>query len=332
MIVKIHKSKLTHDTKLKYVVICVKVKEKFLFARHKDRLTWEFAGGHIELVESPREAAIRELFEETGIKNQNIEAVCDYEVQNNNETTLGRLYYLLSDEMAVLPGFEMAENRLFENFPDNLTYPEIYKVLFAQIDIFEKTRVNHTNVYFVRHAKPDASIKDDRIRPLTEKGMEDTRLVTEVLSGKKVEKIYSSPYKRAYDTVNDFAQKNRLEISILEGFRERKVEDVWIDDFKTFSLNQWNDFDFKLHKGECLREVQERNIYALKEVLKENPGRSVAVGSHGTALSTIINYFDSDFKYEGFWSIIDKMPLIICFKFHNNEFLGMEEIFRFEPY
>lgn len=52
-------------------------------------------------------------------------------------------------------------------------------------------------VYFVRHAKPDFSVKDDLIRPLTEEGIKDSKKVTEFLMDKNITKIYSSPYKRA---------------------------------------------------------------------------------------------------------------------------------------
>jgi 2,3-bisphosphoglycerate-dependent phosphoglycerate mutase len=65
---------------------------------------------------------------------------------------------------------------------------------------------------------------------------------------------------------------------------------------------------------------------ALNDVLKNNLGSNIVIGSHGTALSTIINYYNSDFGYEGFWSIADKMPYILCFKFNKMEFIGMEEV------
>jgi 2,3-bisphosphoglycerate-dependent phosphoglycerate mutase len=36
-----------------------------------------------------------------------------------------------------------------------------------------------TTVYFIRHAQSDTKVHDGRIRPLTEKGMNDRILVTE---------------------------------------------------------------------------------------------------------------------------------------------------------
>jgi len=192
--------------------------------------------------------------------------------------------------------------------------------------IHKDVRDLETNIYFVRHAEPDFSIKDDMMRPLTDKGMADTKRVTKALKNRNIKAIYSSPYKRAYDTVKDLAEATDLEINIVEDFRERKVGNVWVDDFTAYSRKQWADFDYKLEHGESLREVQKRNITALYDILKNNLGRNVVVGSHGTALSTIINYFNPDFGYDDFWSIVDKMPYILCFKFKNMEFIGMEEV------
>ena len=192
--------------------------------------------------------------------------------------------------------------------------------------IHKDVRDLETNIYFVRHAEPDFSIKDDMMRPLTDKGMADTKRVTKALKNRNIKAIYSSPYKRAYDTVKDLAETISLEINIVEDFRERKVGNVWVDDFTAYSRKQWADFDYKLEHGESLREVQKRNITALYDILKNNLGRNVVVGSYGTALSTIINYFNPDFGYDDFWSIVDKMPYILCFKFKNMEFIGMEEV------
>jgi 2,3-bisphosphoglycerate-dependent phosphoglycerate mutase len=183
-----------------------------------------------------------------------------------------------------------------------------------------------THIYFVRHAQPDFSIKEDAQRPLSEKGMADVKRVTEALKDKHIKLVYSSPYKRAYDTVRGIAELNGIGINVVDAFRERKVDDVWVEDFKAFTRMQWEDFSFRLEGGECLREVQERNIAALFDVLKNNQGTNVAIGSHGTALSAIINYFNPDFGYEDFWTIAHKMPYILCFTFAGMDFAGINEL------
>ena len=182
-----------------------------------------------------------------------------------------------------------------------------------------------TYIYFVRHAQPDFSIKDDLTRPLSEQGLADTKKVTNVLMNRNIIAIYSSPYKRAIDTIKDFADNSGIGIITNNDFCERRVGE-WVEDFRGYSEKQWHNFDFKLFGGESLKEVQERNISALFDVLRNNLGKSVAIGTHGTALSTIINYFNPNFGHADFWRIIDKMPFIICFKFNDMKLECMEEI------
>lgn len=183
-----------------------------------------------------------------------------------------------------------------------------------------------TKVYFVRHAQPDFSVKDDRLRPLTERGLQASLKVTHAFEGHKLDRIFSSPYKRAYDTVLDLSRQRNLAIKTIEDFRERRVDSVWIDNFQEFSKKQWMDFDYKLNEGESLREVQQRNIAALKSLLIQHPGQSIAIGTHGTAMSTIFNHFNPKFGFNEFWSIVDKMPYISCLQFNGQEYVGDHSI------
>ena len=157
-----------------------------------------------------------------------------------------------------------------------------------------------TNIYFVRHAEPDFSVKDDLIRPLSYKGSQDAKKVTIALLDKNISVIYSSTFKRAVDTIKHFANQMGFEIITNGEFCERKVGE-WVDDYKSYSKNQWGDFDYKLVNGECLKEVQVRNVSALLDVIKNNMGKNIVIGTHGTALSTIINYFNPSFGYDDFW-------------------------------
>lgn len=175
-----------------------------------------------------------------------------------------------------------------------------------------------TKVYFVRHAEPNYNNHNDALRELSEKGMEDRKLVTKFLADKNIDVVLSSPYKRAVDTVKDFADSYGIEIEIVQDFRERKVDSGWIEDFNSFTRMQWNNFAYKLSDGECLLEVQERNISALYHVIHTYAGKNMAVGSHGTALSTIINFFDPSFGYNDFEKIKHVMPWIVEFVFDEN--------------
>ena len=183
-----------------------------------------------------------------------------------------------------------------------------------------------TKVYFVRHAEPNYNNRDDMSRELSAKGMVDRKLVTWFLSDKNIEVVLSSPFKRAFDTVAHFADSKGLSIEIIDDFRERKVDSIWIEDFSAFSKSQWADFDYKLSDGESLNEVQSRNISALNSVLEKYKGKNIVIGSHGTALSTIINCYDKSFGYEDFERIRTVMPWIVEFTFKNDECISIKYV------
>lgn len=182
-----------------------------------------------------------------------------------------------------------------------------------------------TTVYFVRHAEPNYQNHNDILRELSEKGLNDSLLVTQFLADKNVDVVLSSPYKRAIDTISDFAKIKKLSIGIVDDFRERKISEKWIDNFDTFSRAQWDNFEFKLYDGESLNEVQKRNIAALNDVLVLHKGKTIVIGSHGTALSTIINYYDKEFGYSEFENIRTLMPWIVEFTFDGNACIKIEQ-------
>ena len=183
-----------------------------------------------------------------------------------------------------------------------------------------------TKVYFIRHAKPDYSIHDDYSRPLTQEGLKDCKSVTDFLLDRCITKVFSSPYKRTVDTIKDFAERVDLKIDIIDDFRERTIDNGWwIEDFNAFAKEQWSNFDYKLSNGESLNEVQKRNIAALQCILNENENKNIVIGTHGTALSTIIHYFNKKFDYTEFERIKNYMPYAVCIEFEGMNAIKIEE-------
>lgn len=172
-----------------------------------------------------------------------------------------------------------------------------------------------TTVYFVRHCQPNFDNHEDSQRELSSKGLQDCQLVTHFFLNKVISQAYSSPFKRAYDTINDFCQTVNLPIIIKEDLRERKIADVWIKDFDDFSQKQWSDFTYKLADGESLKDVQARQLRILTEIIQENQQQSIIVGSHGTAISTLIHYFSPHFNYQDFQKLKTLMPFVLALTF-----------------
>lgn len=129
------------DSDLTYSVISAKFKNRWIFVRHQRRTTWEIAGGHIEIGESPLEAAARELTEETGALKFNLDCVATYSVTIDSKTGWGRLYFAEVFEIGPIPDVsEIAEMKLSDHLPENLTHPDIQPHLFRKTVEFVKLR------------------------------------------------------------------------------------------------------------------------------------------------------------------------------------------------
>ncbi|MDE7157024.1 MAG: histidine phosphatase family protein [Lachnospiraceae bacterium] len=185
-----------------------------------------------------------------------------------------------------------------------------------------------TRVYFVRHAQSEHAWKEDRTRPLTEEGKRDSAIVLEILKDKKIDVFYCSPYKRSMDTIADVAAYFGKEIITDERLREREKG----PDGNNHEMFQkrWADHDYHEDGGESIAMVQKRNMEALNEILSDNLNKEIVVGTHGTALSTILNFYDNDFGCEDFLRIIDWMPYIIELDFEDNKLVGKYELCHVE--
>lgn len=170
-----------------------------------------------------------------------------------------------------------------------------------------------TTVFFVRHAQPRTGWRDDRTRPLSERGLADRAVVLETLKGAPVDAVYCSPFRRSMETVEPTAAYFGLPIRTDERFRERQSGERG-NNMELFR-RRWADFSWHEPGGECLADVQARNLAALNDVLDANAGRTVVIGTHGTALSTILNHFDPSFGCDAFLRIIDWMPFVLEARF-----------------
>ena len=183
-----------------------------------------------------------------------------------------------------------------------------------------------TSIFLVRHAQPSEIWEDDRTRPLSELGLEDSKKVTETLENSEISIFYSSPYKRSMDTILDCANRYNMIIHTDERFRERKLG------IKSgeFLERRWDDFNFCEDNGENLASVQQRNIEALTEILNNHPGRNIVIGTHGTALSTIMNFYYPLFRCDGFKRIYFSMPYIIRLDFEGERIIKSTELLKID--
>ncbi len=131
--VEFHNLRTIENSKLEFAVICSKFKEKWIWVKHKKRITWEIPGGRREQGEEILNTAKRELFEETGATNFELIETCEYSVTKDTQTRYGRLYYAVIKELNQSLDFEIEKIQFFDELPQALTYPEIQPILLKKV-------------------------------------------------------------------------------------------------------------------------------------------------------------------------------------------------------
>ncbi len=116
------------DSLFKYAVIAARFGGKWVFCKHKQRSTYECPGGHREPGEAIEDTAKRELWEETGAVKFDIKPVCAYSFSD-----YGMLYFAEIYEFEELPDLEIERIEMFNNLPDNWTYPLIQPKLVERV-------------------------------------------------------------------------------------------------------------------------------------------------------------------------------------------------------
>jgi len=183
-----------------------------------------------------------------------------------------------------------------------------------------------TKLIFIRHAASDYLVKDDATRPLTDAGLIAAQNIPALFTHTRIDQFYSSPFIRSINTIQYLANQYDKKIITRSNLQERKVG-IWVDNFFEYAQKQWHDFDYKIENGESLNEVQARNIAEVKRILRHHQNQHVVIGTHGTALCTILNYFNTQLNFDYFQSIVNKMPLFIELTFNGLSFISMKELY-----
>ena len=154
--------------------------------------------------------------------------------------------------------------------------------------------------YYVRHGQTlfnqQKKVMGQSDSPLTEKGIEQARIVQRKLSRIPFRKAYSSFAKRAIDTTKIILEGRDVPISIekdlqqldfgdLEGQSRMKVND---------EMNDCHEHgeDFRSHQGERKEDLLVRFDRLLKKmVLEAKDGDSILLVSHGTYYTILIDRY-----------------------------------------
>ncbi|GKU79189.1 phosphoglycerate mutase [Paenibacillus sp. L3-i20] len=159
-----------------------------------------------------------------------------------------------------------------------------------------------TTIYMVRHAESPYNEGTERTRGLTIEGKKKALEITGLLENEGVNVIVSSPYTRAILTIEELAQKLKLNIDIYEDLREKRFagDDYSIRDeeFMPFLKQSFLDFSYFLPGGESNAACQNRAVAVLKAIMELYKGKKIAIGTHGNVMTLMMNYFDASYGYD----------------------------------
>ena len=105
-----------------------------------------------------------------------------------------------------------------------------------------------------------------------------------------IDVVFASNYVRSIGTAKYIAYRNKIDVNIDKNFGERiyginSVDEIMDD----FNVKQWNDIDYKLPNGESRRDVTNRMYNALIRVINDYRNKRIAIVSHGTAISFLLD-------------------------------------------
>jgi 2,3-bisphosphoglycerate-dependent phosphoglycerate mutase len=168
-----------------------------------------------------------------------------------------------------------------------------------------------TRLLLIRHAEsqPDPALPDSEW-PLSETGQLQADALSQSLESQRVELLYSSPYRRAIETIKPLAAASELEIRIDVNLRERKLTDGIHPEWQGLIRKAWDDLSFALPGCESGLECQMRIRSCIDGLARQNPGRTIAVASHGNAIALYLNSLDKTFGFQA-WASMENPDIFL---------------------
>jgi len=151
------------------------------------------------------------------------------------------------------------------------------------------------NIYIVRHCEAQGQPPEAR---LTEKGLQQANELAAFFADKKIDRIITSPYKRAIDTMQPFATKVNVEIELDERLTERVLSTKNLPDWLEKLEASFEDLDLKYDDGESSREAMNRIVEVVDDVINTDDHQNTIIVTHGNLMSLLLKHFNQEFGFE----------------------------------
>jgi 2,3-bisphosphoglycerate-dependent phosphoglycerate mutase len=144
------------------------------------------------------------------------------------------------------------------------------------------------HLFLVRHCQTTSQAPD---APLTPIGHQQAEHLADVLQGRGVARIVSSPYTRAVQSIEPLARRLGLAVETDARLIERNLSPEPLDNWRERLRAAWDDHDLVLPGGESSRTATERGLAAIREIVADGRRPTVVV-THGNLLALLLHAFD----------------------------------------
>ncbi|MBC8136222.1 MAG: histidine phosphatase family protein [Fibrella sp.] len=143
-------------------------------------------------------------------------------------------------------------------------------------------------VYLVRHCETSGQEAD---APLTAEGSEQAEALAAWLSDQFIERIVSSPYVRARQSILPLATRLGICVETDARLVERVLSATPLPDWREQLAASFADMSRCLPGGESSRTAMDRGVAAVRDVISHSASATVVV-THGNLLTLLLKHFD----------------------------------------
>ncbi|PWU68698.1 histidine phosphatase family protein [Gracilibacillus dipsosauri] len=151
-------------------------------------------------------------------------------------------------------------------------------------------------ILLIRHCHAVGQHKDS---PLSKQGNLQAYELANLLENLSfpIDRIITSPFLRAKETIKPFANRTGLPIECDERLKERLLSEQPIDDWMDVLEESFHNDQFKLPGGESSRDAYERADQLLTDCLNNDDFENTIIVTHGNLLALMLKKFQIEFGF-----------------------------------
>lgn len=169
-----------------------------------------------------------------------------------------------------------------------------------------KEKMMEKRIYIVRHCKAEGQSHD---APLTPIGYEHANNLAQLFDNIKIDRIISSPFRRAIQTIEPTIQSKNLSLEIDNRLSERTLSSKDLPDWLEKLELTFSDLDLKYEGGESSKEAMNRIVNLIEEVKNDHFDHTIIV-THGNIMTLLLKHFNNDFSFEH-WSKLSNPDVFV---------------------